>query len=108
MEIRNVNLKTRIFAHCVGFLYVVAVVLTIGLQQGALAAESDPRSQLELIINERMDTEIKALNEQLIYRIETDRTRDAKTGARPESEVLLASNLPAKPRKDVVSEDVNE
>ena len=80
MRTRNANLKARIFAQSVGFIYVVAFILVTGNHEGAFAAEADLRSNLELKINERMNTEIEALNEQLIHRMAEHIARNAPSG----------------------------
>ncbi len=74
MQKLSIDLKTQLFALLVGFAFVAAFLLGVGVTNSAAAADLDPRPQLERMIADRVDNELQAIDARLTGDTNSDKS----------------------------------
>lgn len=101
MQKLSVDLKAQLFALLVGFAFVAAVLLGVGVTNTATAADLDPRPQLERVITDRVDNELQAIDERLTRRFIGETNSDKSPVLQPNPKILIADELTEETREAV-------
>ena len=93
MQKLSIDLKTQLFALLVGFAFVAAFLLGVGVTNSAAAADLDPRPQLERMIADGIDNELQAIDTRLTRRFTGDTNSDKSPVLQPNPKILIADEL---------------
>ena len=89
MRTISINLKVQIFSLLTGIMFAIAFLFAAGAGQYVAAADLDPRGDLEGVISERLDADLKAIDARFDHRFASDLSSEEHT-ALPNVKILLA------------------